>query len=429
MMLMVAVGAMVGQAGAESPLAVPVSNGLRVLAAQNEMGVCGVSGSEIAFSPADFERALNSRRVDCVTFTSLPDPSLGSLRLGSDGISVGQTVSRENIHKLCYVPSGEGISENSFTFTTGMGYELECAVYILDQVNYSPTAGVTGELSLAVSTHRNVTVFGSLSGHDADGDEIRFEIVSYPVNGYLTVTDQQNGEFRYTPVSDFVGKDSFKYVVVDEYGNYSAASEVSMEVKKVSLDSVLVDMGGNRAHTAAITMVEKGLMSVGTNEKGESVFSPSASVTREEFLVAAMKAVGISDPGGSTPGFEDDADISASARGYVALAREKGYISGGEQSGKLYFYPDKTVTVAEASVIIDNIIGGARYVVNDKSALSVFEDHDDIPTFAKESMQILKRVGIISGNSGYLYPESGMTKENASMMLGAVIRLIDRGIK
>ena len=176
-------------------------------------------------------------------------------------------------------------------------------------------------------------------------------------------------------------------------------------------------------------MVEKGLMSFETNEKGESIFSPSAAVTREEFLVAAMKAVGISEPASAATGFEDDSDISASARGYVALAKDKGYINGSEQSGKLYFYPNKTITVAEASVIIDNIIGGARYVVNDKGALSVFEDHNDIPTFAKESMQVLKRVGIISGNSGYLYPTSGMTKESASMMLGAVIRLIDRGIK
>ena len=429
MVLMAAIGIMSGGVMAQPSETVPVSNGLRVIAAQSEMGICGISGGEIAFSPEDFERALNTRRVDYITFTELPDEALGSLKLGSDGLSAGQTVSRDNLHKLCYVPSGEGISENRFVFNTGKGYDIECSLYILDKSNYSPVAGIAGELSLAVSTHRNVTVWGNLSGSDADGDDIRFEIVTYPVNGYISLTDSANGEFKYTPVADYTGKDSFRYVVVDKYGNYSAASEVSLNVNRVKLDSVLEDMGGNRAHSAAITLVEKGLMNASTNNDGKTAFLPDDTITREEFLVAAMKAAGIVDPGSQNSSFADDESISTFARGYVALAKEKGYISGVEQSGKIYFYPQRTITAAEAAVIIDNVIGAERYVVNESGALSVFKDYDDVPAWARESMQTLKQVGIISGNGGYLYPQKELTRETAAMMLSAVLHVTDMEIK
>lgn len=427
MVLMLATGYVSGEVKASSTGdVVPVSNGLRVIANQSVMGKYGVSGGEIAFAPEDFERALNSKRVDHITFTELPMGSMGTLRLGSDAVSVGQTVSRENLHKLSFVPASEGICEDSFVFTTGMGYEIECGLYMLEEKNYSPTAGVAGELSLEVSTHRNVSVFGSLSGYDADGDEIRFEIVTYPEHGTVRLTDVKNGEFKYTPIAEYTGADSFRYVVIDKYGNYSAASKVSLTVNGVKLDSVLSDMGGNRAHTSAISMVEKGVMEAKTNSDGKLVFSPDEAVTREEFLVMIMKSVGIKSPDPTDSGFADDGDISAAAKGYVALAAKKGYVSGTKVGDEYYFYPDKTVTSAEAAVMIDNIINGSTYVINDNMALSVFADHDDIPDWAKESVLTLKCAGVISGSGGYLYPERKLTRESAALMLDAVVRLTEK---
>ena len=424
MAIMTAVGLMAEQVGAQGEQ-IAVSTGLKVIAAQSTMGKYGISGGEIAFSPEDFERSLNARRVDHITFTELPDASLGTMWLGSDSVSVGQTVSRENIHKLSYAPKGEGISENSFVFTTGNGYDIECALYVLEAQNYSPVAGMAGELSLQVSTHRNVSVWGSLSGFDGDGDDIRFEIVSYPTKGIAVLTDSENGEFRYTPKSDFTGKDSFKYVVYDKYGNYSAASEVTLDVSKVKLDNVLSDMGGKRAHTAAITMVERGIMQAESNSQGALEFSPDKKVSREEFLVMAMKSAGINVSAPRDTGFADDAEISASAKGYVALAKEKGFISGTNVDGNYYFYPGNSITAAEAAVIINNVINASQYVVNNTAAISVFEDHNDIPAWAREAMTTLNCVGIINGDDGYLYPQKEMTRGESAMMLQAVIRVLD----
>ena len=170
-------------------------------------------------------------------------------------------------------------------------------------------------------------------------------------------------------------------------------------------------------------MVEKGIMDAKTNAEGKLEFSPLQKVTREDFLVMTMKAVGIKSPQSADSGFADDGDISASARGYVALAKQKGYIKGTQVGEEYYFYPNKTITAAEAAVMIDNIINGSRYVVNDKVALSVFADYEDIPAWAESSVLTLKRAGVISSVGGYLYPEKELTRDVAATMLNAVVRL------
>ena len=396
-----------------------VSDGLSILAERAKMAKSCVSSTEIAFAPEDFERALNVRRVDYITLTEIPDASIGSLYLGSAVLCEGQTVSRENLHKLSYVAKAEGISSNSFSFTTGNGYEIECAVYMLSEKNLAPTA--TGsKLYKSVSTYRNVSVWGDLLGSDSEGDPITFEVVSYPKHGSVILTDAENGEFCYTPAEDYVGNDSFKYVVYDKYGNYSAAKEVSVTVERTFIEGVLSDMGGNRAHAAAITMVKEGIMNAG-NKGDLLVFAPNETITREEFLVMTMKAAKVKITESSTSGFEDDEKISAMAKSYVYTAKQNGYIKGTAVDGKYYFNPESSITSAEAAVIVNNIIGGSKYVGNDVAITTVFADHLDIPAWAEDSILTLNYIGVWSSTNGYVYPQSNMTKADAALVLAAVM--------
>lgn len=415
-------GIMSGGGTAENEMAI-VSSGLDVIAKRSAMAKSAV-GKEIAFSPEDFERALNVSRVDYITLTEVPDPALGTLCLGSAALGEGQTVSRENIHKLSYVSKGEGISSNSFTFTTGNGYDIECAVYLLTEQNYCPVA-TGGKLFESVSTYRNVSVFGVLGGSDAEGDPITFEVVSYPKHGSVSFTDAKTGEFCYTPGDDYVGKDSFKYVVYDKYGNYSASKEVSIEVGRVfELDGVLSDMGGDPAHAAAITMVEKGIMNAEKRD-GKLVFAPNETLTREDFLVMAMKAANVSITEANSTGFEDDSKISAMAKSYVYTAKEKGYVKGALVEGKYYFNPEEKITSAEAAVIVNNIINGSQYVGND-AITTVFADHLDIPAWAEDAILTLEYIGVWSSANGYVYPQSEMTKADAALVLASVMNINDK---
>ena len=431
MMFMAVAGIASGEAYAASESTAPVSTGLQILANESSMAVSAVTGKELAFSPEVFERGLNQKRVDYITITKAPDPAFGTLYLGSDGVAEGKTIARENLHKLAYAEKTEGMTSNSFSFTTGNGYEIECSVYMLDKENYCPAAGGLDALATSVSTYRNVSVYGTLEGSDPDGDEISFEVVSYPQNGYVIML--VGGDFRYTPYAEYTGKDSFKYVVKDKYGNYSAASEVLVEVSGTKLSAVLSDMGGNKAHAAAINVVENGIMKSDEND-GVLTFSPDSSVSREEFLVMVMKAAGLkiaegqSLDGGAvnvSTGFSDDADISDEARNYVYLAKQKGYIKGSESGDGSCFYPKRDITAAEAAVMIDSIIGASEYVANTHAAETVFADHIDIPVWAEGSIRALNYIGVMADANGYIYPEKAIDRATAAVMLDAVMKLIE----
>ena len=430
MMFMAVAGFASGEIYAATDMVAPVSEGLKILAKDSAIAVSAVTGNELAFSPEDFERGLNQRRLDYITITKAPDPALGTLYLGSEGVEAGKTIARENLHKLSYAEKTNGVTSNSFSFTTGNGYEIECSVYMLDKENYCPTIGKSSELYSSVSTYRNVSVYGTLSGSDPDGDEITFEVVSYPEHGYVTM--HGGGDFRYTPYPEYTGKDSFKYVVKDKYGNYSASSSVSLDVKGTKLESVLSDMGGNKAHSAAITMVEKGIMKSGEKD-GAAVFSPDNSVSREDFLVMVMKAAGLNYTDGQSidgsavkvnTGFADDADISSEARNYVYLAKQKGFIKGSGATSESCFYPKIDITAAEAAVMIDNIIGASAYAVNTNATEMVFADHIDIPVWAESSIRTLNYIGVMADADGYIYPEKAIDRATAAMMLEAVMKLV-----
>jgi hypothetical protein len=302
---------------------------------------------------------------------------------------------------------------------------------MLASENYCPTAGSASQLSLEVSTYRNVSVYGTLSGRDPEGDEIKFEVVSYPKHGSVTMLG--GGEFRYTPANNYTGNDSFKYVVSDKYGNYSAAATVSLDVSRTQLSSVLSDMGGSRAHASAITMVESGIMGC-TDKEGELLFAPNSPVSREDFLVMAMKAAGVNyiegqnAKGETAPvntGFADDADISASAKNYVYLAKQKGYIKGSEEGSNSSFYPKRDITAAEAAVMIDNMIGASKLVSGTSADQMVFADHIDIPVWAESSIRTLNYIGVMADANGYIYPEKAIDRATAAMMLDAVMKLIE----
>ncbi|WP_372846233.1 cadherin-like domain-containing protein [Pontiella sp.] len=93
----------------------------------------------------------------------------------------------------------------------------------------------------AIST--NVTEDGSvditLSGTDPEGDDLTYHILSMPVNGTLA-TNGALPDVTYTPNADYVGSDSFTYLVND--GTFdSAAATVSITVDPGNDDVPVAD--------------------------------------------------------------------------------------------------------------------------------------------------------------------------------------------
>ena len=394
--------------------------GIEVLAGRSDMAVATLCGNEYYFSRDVFARALNMSvsSLQSVTVVSLPGVEDGELMMGSWRVSAGQVIPAANLAMLSYVPADGSVpSEASFTFTPNeAGYEMVCNVYVLGELNYSPTVSIATAGALSVSTYRNYAGYGNLTAYDPEGDPLTFEIVSAPSHGLLIMTSAECGEYVYLPQRGYRGTDSFRYVVRDMYGNYSAAAEVKVEVLEPAVSVQYEDMQGRREYNAALTMAAAGIMQ-GTSLDGKTYFYPEATVSRLEFLTMAMQAIGVgSVPTVSDTGFEDDADIPVDAKGYVAAAYSLGYVKGStDAEGNLCFLPNATITKAEAAVILRRMVD-----VEASQLTPAFADSSDIPAWASEAISTLSAMGIMTSTGGAISPNEELTRGQTAMMLAAL---------
>ena len=409
--------------GADATGNIPVvSYGLSVLAAETDMAVMTLVGNDVTFSKDVFARALNLSNVKYITVCSLPDARDGALLLGSTRVAAGQTIAADNLSYMTFSPStDESPIQSSFTFTANGGATpMVCNMYLLNRGNYTPTVSVASGLTLNVSTYKGLSAYGTLRAYDPDGDALTFEIVSYPENGSVRLTDRQLGSYVYTPNANYTGNDSFTYVARDKYGSYSAAATVNLNVALSGTSVTYEDMKGSQEYNAALTLTEAGIMS-GVQVGNLYYFYPEQNVSRVEFLVMAMNAVGIHDvPDCDKTVFADDSEIPTTMKGYVAAAHELGYINGNEIDGKLCFSPNDSLTRAQASVILCNLIG-----LNKSAVTPTFADSSEIPTWASESIYSLNSAGILAATDGYIAPTANLTRAQTAHMLAAAMEYVE----
>lgn len=394
-----------------------LSYGVQVLAAKTDMAISAPIGNEAVFSAEAFARALNLSKVEYITVLSVPDAALGELLLGSTRVAAGQTVTSENLSYMSFCAATDDVKHASFRFTAnGESAPMVCNVYLMEKINYTPTVSMASGLSLNLSTYKDISVYGRLSAYDPDGDDLIFEVVSYPQNGCLRMTEQRLGTYVYTPNAGYVGRDSFTYVARDKYGNYSAAATVHLKVELSGTSVTYADMEKSDAYCAALSLTEAGVMS-GTQMGNRYYFDPNGEVSRAEFLVMAMNVAGITDvPDVEATVFADNGDIPESLRGYVAAAYEMQYISGSLSEGQLCFLPNESITRAQAAVILSNIIG-----LCDVSVTPTFADGSDIPVWAREAIYSLNSAGILDSLDGYIAPSSRLTRAQTARILAAAM--------
>lgn len=395
-----------------------VSHGLSVLSARTDLALSAMRGNEIVFSLDAVARGMNLATVRYLTVTELPSVTEGELLLGSSRVAAGQSISGAQLDHLSFVPVGNNVSRSSFQFTVnGNGHELTCSLWLLDEENASPTVTAAPVLSLKRYTYRDMALYGTLSAYDPNGDDLRFEVVSYPQNGSIELTDVSHGTYIYRPNNAYVGTDSFSYVARDRYGNYSTSAQVNLTVARCGSSVTYADLAGSQAETAALTLTERSIMS-GTQVGDRYYFYPEQTVNRVDFLVMAMNAAGITDvPDCEQTVFADDSDIPSTMKGYVAAAYRLGYITGSLDNGQLRFLPNEPLTRAQAAVILDRLTEPGKPTV-----VPTFTDGRDIPVWAADAIYSLNAVGILTSGDGRILPTQSVTRAETAQMLAALIR-------
>ncbi len=390
-----------------------VSVGLDVLADRAEMVKTGLVGGEISFCTEDFERALNLSEISSITITKLPNTADGTLYLGAGQVSVGQVISAANLSYLKFSSQSSAIRDSSFCFSVDGNYELTCSLRMVEGVNYSPSVSSVGNAVLTVSTYKNISVYGALASSDPEGDDVRYEIVSLPENGLLIPLDDTCSTYRYIPNKGYTGKDSFCYVAIDKYGNYSEAAKVTLKVEDTKGMIVFGDLDDSVYHVPAMSLVDKGIMA--STKIGEvQYFYPEKAVSRMDFLVMAMKTMNVKiiAPAKETV-FADDALIPTSIKPYVNTAERMGYICGKiNEKGELVFAPDDAITVAEAAVILANMAN-----LDVPTSAPVLAEGSEVPAWAEDAVFALASAGVVGSMGDVINASAPLSRGQSAQML------------
>ncbi len=398
-----------------------VSHGLGVLSAKTDVALSAMAGNDLILSPDAFAKGMNLSAVTSVKVITVPPITDGELLLGSSKVVAGQLLTAEQLKSTVFHPATDAVIRTSFSFSANnTATPMVCNLYFLKEENHTPTVSMASSLSLNVSTYRGISAYGHLSAFEPDGDDLFFEVISYPQNGTVTLTDATLGSYVYTPMEGYVGSDSFSYVARDKYGNYSASAKVSLQVEISGTSVTYADMKGSETYAAALKLTDAGIMS-GTQVGKDYYFYPENKISRIEFLVMAMNSAGITDvPDCSATAFADDGEIPTAMKGYVAVAHTMGIVSGSQVEGELRFLPNESLTRAEAAVLLERLLG-----LEEARVIPTFADHSEIPVWAADAVYSLHAVGILMPNDGYIGAPQAVTRAQAAGLLAAVMTYCD----
>lgn len=396
---------------ASAASAAAISPALEVLAGEEALIVSGTAGEPVFFSAELLKDTVNSDSFDSVTILSLPSAGDGTLYFNDAAVAPNQVIASKDMDKL-HFDAAEGVLSASFRFTFDRSYDMNCMIKLSDKNNNAPVC----TKGAAIKTFSGMNCAGAMIASDPDGNAVTYEVLSYPSKGTLSY-NQKTGDFTYSPYEKVHGTDSFVYRVRDCYGAYSDSCTVNITIDRKSTSLSFSDMENSYCQAAAIVLTGNGHMDY-TEEDGEIYFEPSSEVSRLDFLVTAMNVLGAANiPEITNTGFTDDADIPAEYKGYVYSARKLGIINGVPSGNELYFKPNEPITRAQASVILNNILG--------YSATAGMHYNDEIPAWAQTSIDALRELGIYPVSGGAANPAAMLTKEDTAKMLFNLMTLLD----
>ena len=396
-------------------------SGVAAMAEGTEIIKTALSGKKIVFSDVDFKQGLCITDFEKIEITAVPESNQGTLMLAGRRVGVGTVIKRKNIGALVFIPASGEVKECSFKFKTddyASGAEVTFVIKFAERVNYAPTVSADEQDSL--TTQREVSVWGTMMANDAESDALEYMVISYPKAGTLTVIDKKNGEFLYTPPTDYTGEVSFTFVARDEWGNFSKPQKVEIEVTERMSEVVYEDLKEHRDYNAAIALTAIGALD--GRLIGDGIyFMPEERVTVAEFVTMAMKCAGISpDKSMTETYFDDDADIPLPMKSYIATAQKLGIVQGNFENGGLFLRPNDPITRYEAALIMAAIVDA-----DESAALPSFADSDSLPVWAEAAVAEMCAVGIFDGSEERIGGADELSKIECAAYLYKMYKIVE----
>ena len=380
----------------------------------------GLIGSSIVFSPEDFTvRPDGKTALSGITVDQLPDPGAGTLCVGDQPVQPGSYVDATALAGLRFqTAKNPTVTTTTLVFTPSLSSAQEVppatvTIFLLSEANNPPVAR-----NMELTTYKNVAITGYFDAVDGEGDALTFQLTSTPARGAVTLGE--DGQFVYSPYENKTGSDSFTYVALDPAGNTSPEAKVSLRIDKPDTKVTYADLAGHPVQKSAIRLAEEGIY-VGRYVNGRYFFDPDQPVSRAQFLTMAMSVAGLEDLEGiSLTGFSDDEAIPTWAKGSVSAALKAGVIQGSrDENGAPVFGAEKTISRAEAAVMLDNLLDITDVPV------AVFSSNSD-GYWAAQAAANLSASGIIRAETaGAVQMADTLTMADAAEMLDGAMDVVN----
>lgn len=155
------------------------------------------------------------------------------------------------------------------------------------------------------------------------------------------------------------------------------------------------------------------------NGYSDGTFKPDRIVTRAEFAVMLVKALGLTTEVSAASSFTDGAKIPSWARPYAEAAANKGIIKG---YGDGSFRASNPITRAEMTVMLTRVLNP----IIDPERRTTFTDHNQIPAWAEPSIAAAVEIGLVQGRGGNRFApnESATRAEAVTLVLNMLDRLV-----
>ena len=157
------------------------------------------------------------------------------------------------------------------------------------------------------------------------------------------------------------------------------------------------------------------------NGKGENIFAPNDSVTREEFVKMIILAFGF-EPSHNDGVFED-VPADAWYCPYVTAAYENGIVKG---TGTTVFGTGSLIKRQDMAQMLYNILEKSGVAVAEAGELS-YADKDEISDYAQNAIGVLSAMGCLNGDdSGRVLPHKNSTRAEAAKLIYSVVSAINQ---
>lgn len=305
------------------------------------------SDSQYCFGVEDFDQ---SQTLVGICITGLPDPSLGTVMLGTRVLCSGDILTAQQVNQMTFQPLRTE-EDRQATVTYLPIYENRVApsatmtISIKGKTDYAPVAE-----DADLQTYQNLPNSGSLPVSDPEGGNLTYTLTRHPRRGEVTI--HADGTYTYTPKKNKVGTDSFTYTATDESGKVSREATVTVTVMKAHNKEQYTDTVGADCRFSAEWLKNTGLF-MGERIDSQLCFQADKSVSRGEFTAMLVRALNIPvEEDALYTGFSDDAP--SWLKPYLAAAMRSGLTAGwphGDQFGA-----NEPITGKEAALLLQNAL-------------------------------------------------------------------------